>query len=230
MSYRRFLPGIWIIYFTMTACGGGALAQEYSSVTGHISVQRDDGRRVTASGEDIDPSSMVAAHVDLPFDTMVRVTRLDTGSSIVIRINDRPVQQSESVLVLSSAAAGRLRIDRPEEVYVRVDPLRPDPIVLLDTRMGGTDRAEVRKASNPGETVSETELTFTLQIGVFSSEQAARTFADSIEKSWISSAQKGTQGQYRVYFRRFEDEKDARLAQQTLRDSGHPSFLRKIAP
>ena len=43
----------------------------------------------TASGEKFDPSLMTAAHRTLPFGTRVRVTNVQTGQSVTVRINDR---------------------------------------------------------------------------------------------------------------------------------------------
>jgi len=42
----------------------------------------------TANGERFNPDGMTAAHNGLPFNTVVRVTRSDTGASVVVRIND----------------------------------------------------------------------------------------------------------------------------------------------
>src|SRR5690606_13227017 len=44
------------------------------------------GRR-TANGEVFDPSQLTAAHKELPFNTLVRVTNEDNGRSVVVRIN-----------------------------------------------------------------------------------------------------------------------------------------------
>lgn len=44
---------------------------------------------LSASGEVFDQYALTAAHRDLPFDTLVRVTNLDNGRSVVVRINDR---------------------------------------------------------------------------------------------------------------------------------------------
>jgi len=43
----------------------------------------------SANGEVFDQYALTAAHRDLPFDTLVRVTNLDNGRSVVVRINDR---------------------------------------------------------------------------------------------------------------------------------------------
>ena len=43
----------------------------------------------TANGEKFNPDGMTAAHKKLPFNTRVRLTNLENGKSIVVRINDR---------------------------------------------------------------------------------------------------------------------------------------------
>ncbi|WP_119272224.1 septal ring lytic transglycosylase RlpA family protein [Taklimakanibacter deserti] len=45
--------------------------------------------RLTANGEKFNPNGFTAAHRFLKFGTLVRVTNLKTGRSIVVRINDR---------------------------------------------------------------------------------------------------------------------------------------------
>ncbi|WP_246317371.1 septal ring lytic transglycosylase RlpA family protein [Hyphomicrobium methylovorum] len=62
----------------------------------------------TATGETFDPSGMTAAHKTLPFGTRVRVTRVDTGESVVVRINDRGPFKPGRVIDLSKGAAKNL--------------------------------------------------------------------------------------------------------------------------
>ena len=45
--------------------------------------------RLTANGETFDQHALTAAHRTLPFNTHVRVTDLDLGRSVTVRINDR---------------------------------------------------------------------------------------------------------------------------------------------
>jgi len=45
--------------------------------------------RLTANGEIFDQNAMTAAHRSLPFNTRVLVTDLDSGRSVLVRINDR---------------------------------------------------------------------------------------------------------------------------------------------
>ncbi len=59
----------------------------------------------TANGETFDPSQLTAAHRTLPFDTIVRVTNLDNGKVVDVRINDRGPFHEDRVLDVSSGAA-----------------------------------------------------------------------------------------------------------------------------
>jgi rare lipoprotein A len=70
------------------------------------------GRR-TANGERFDMHALTAAHRTLPFGTRVKVTNLDNGRSVVVRINDRGPYVKGRVIDLSKAAARELRfLDR----------------------------------------------------------------------------------------------------------------------
>jgi len=62
------------------------------------------GRR-TASGVPFDMNAMTAAHLTLEFGTMVRVTYLKTGKSVVVEINDRGPHVPGRIIDLSAAAA-----------------------------------------------------------------------------------------------------------------------------
>ena len=74
----------------------------------------------TASGEPYDMWAHTAAHRELPFGTMVRVTHLGTGASTVVRINDRGPFVGGRIIDLSLAAARDLGLDRTGTGRVRI--------------------------------------------------------------------------------------------------------------
>lgn len=80
------------------------------------------GRR-TASGEVFDPSDLTAAHRTLPFGTRVRVTDLETGATVEVRINDRGPFRPGRVIDLSRAAAEALDSLGRGVIDVRIDVL-----------------------------------------------------------------------------------------------------------
>ncbi|PJJ67791.1 septal ring lytic transglycosylase RlpA family protein [Chryseobacterium geocarposphaerae] len=60
--------------------------------------------RKTASGEVFDNSKFTAANRTLPFGTNIKVTNLDNGKSVVVRVNDRGPYHSSRALDMSKAA------------------------------------------------------------------------------------------------------------------------------
>lgn len=80
---------------------------------------RFHGRR-TASGERYDRHDLTAAHRQLPFGTRLRVTRLDNGASVEVRVNDRGPFVAGRVIDLSYAAAKKIGMLRMGVARVRV--------------------------------------------------------------------------------------------------------------
>jgi len=78
----------------------------------------------TATGERFDPSGMTAAHRTLPFGTRVKVTRVDTGDSVVVRINDRGPFKKGRVIDLAQGAARKLGMMDVGLTDVRLEVLK----------------------------------------------------------------------------------------------------------
>ena len=75
----------------------------------------------TANGEVYDKNKFTAAHLTLPFNTLVRVTFLRTGKDVIVRINDRGPYIRGRIIDLSSAAAAEIGL-RPHGVgKVRIE-------------------------------------------------------------------------------------------------------------
>lgn len=62
----------------------------------------------TANGERFDRAVLTAAHRTLPFGTLLRVTNLNTGRSVVVRVNDRGPWVAGREIDLAEAAFGEL--------------------------------------------------------------------------------------------------------------------------
>lgn len=77
----------------------------------------------TASGERFDMRALTAAHRHLPFGARVRVTNLENGRSVVVRINDRGPYGRGRIIDVSKAAAERLGMLRAGVVRVTVEVL-----------------------------------------------------------------------------------------------------------
>ncbi len=79
--------------------------------------------RPTASGEPYHASELTAAHRDWPFGTKVRVTNLDGGRSVVVRINDRGPNASGRLIDLSRSAAEAITMVQAGTARVRLEVL-----------------------------------------------------------------------------------------------------------
>ncbi|MBN2701491.1 MAG: septal ring lytic transglycosylase RlpA family protein [Methylothermaceae bacterium] len=81
----------------------------------------------TASGEPYDMFAMTAAHRTLPIPSYVRVTHLQNGRSVVVKVNDRGPFHSDRIIDLSYAAAVKLGLDKTGTARVEVRAVEPDP-------------------------------------------------------------------------------------------------------
>jgi peptidoglycan lytic transglycosylase len=91
-------------------CLLGVISQPATAKDGHslaATYSQKDGK--TASGESFFPGKLTAAHRSLRFGTIVRVTNLQNGRTVRVRINDRGPFGKGRIIDLSPAAAQQLR-------------------------------------------------------------------------------------------------------------------------
>ena len=81
-----------------------AAAPAYDAL-GYASWYGSESGNRTANGEKFRPGWVTAAHTTLPLPTYVEVTALDTGRTILVRINDRGPMANDQLIALSPAAA-----------------------------------------------------------------------------------------------------------------------------
>ena len=118
----------------------------------------------TASGESYDMYAMTAAHPTLPIPSYARVTALDSGKSVVVRINDRGPFHSNRIIDLSYTAAHKLGLLGRGSGRVRVESLDP------------ADSVAQQQAADPRGGVY-------LQVGAFSSADNARALRDRLSSA-----------------------------------------------
>ncbi|WP_447528513.1 septal ring lytic transglycosylase RlpA family protein [Vreelandella sp. TE19] len=94
----------------------------------------------TSNGEIYDMYKMSAAHRSLPLPTFARVTSLNSGESVIVRVNDRGPFHSDREIDLSYAAAARLGILDNGTGPVRVEAI--DPQQWLASRGGASAPAQ----------------------------------------------------------------------------------------
>ena len=120
------------------------------------------GRR-TSSGETYDMYAMTAAHKSLPLPTYARVTNLDNGKTVTVKINDRGPFHDDRILDLSYAAASKLGILSTGTGRVEVVAIEPRPA---------------------GEIVADTIY---VQVGAFAEKNNAEKLLDRLKQAAITS-------------------------------------------
>ena len=91
--------------------------------------------RLTANGEVYDMHGISAAHTTMPLPSYARVTNLENGRSIVVRVNDRGPYARERIIDLSIGTAKALSFYSNGIARVRVEYLGRAPIDGSDDRM-----------------------------------------------------------------------------------------------
>ena len=88
-------------------------------------VRRSPYRRRTASGDRLDAVRATAAHRSLPLHSLVRVTNLRNGRSVIARINDRGPVSRNLLIDLSPRAADEIDMKRAGIATVAIEPVAP---------------------------------------------------------------------------------------------------------
>ena len=91
--------------------------------------------RLTANGEVFDMHGISAAHPTMPLPSYARVTNLDNGRSIIVRVNDRGPYARNRIIDVSIGAANALRFYGDGLAHVRVEYVGRAPIEGSDDRV-----------------------------------------------------------------------------------------------
>ena len=97
----------------------------------------------TASGEILDTVTATAAHRSLPLASYAKVTNLDSGRSVIVKINDRGPYTRGRIIDLSPRAADALDMKRAGVAPVVIEPLLKlaAPVVAVFQTSGAGDSA-----------------------------------------------------------------------------------------
>lgn len=135
MGSRLVFAVLLCVLVAFSGCSGSTHRKGYIRVTSASRVQKKaqigytfsgdasyygkgfDGKK-TASGEIFDRNAMTCAHRSLPFGTKLKVVRVKTGASVVVRVNDRGPYAKRRVLDLSEAAGKVLGLDKAGHAQV----------------------------------------------------------------------------------------------------------------
>lgn len=177
--------------------------------------------RATSSQEPYDPYAMTAAHKTLPLPTYVRVTNLDNGKKIVVRVNDRGPFHDGRIIDLSFAAAHKLGYANKGTANVIVEAIDPgEPGIEIPPT---PTSIRVAPAADGGRIY--------LQVGAFSDLNAAirlqqRLISDTRAPVGIhSQSENGRSDVHRVRVGPLATEQIAEQMAQQIREAGLGSPL-----
>ncbi|MFC3441564.1 RlpA-like double-psi beta-barrel domain-containing protein [Sphingobium rhizovicinum] len=98
----------------------------YYDEVGYAGVMADGSQSgATATGEVFAASAITAAHKTLPLPSYVEVTALDSGKTILVRVNDRGPMRNDQLIALSPGAIAQLGVSDQGPVAVRVRRVNP---------------------------------------------------------------------------------------------------------
>lgn len=160
----------------------------------------------TANGETYDQNELTAAHKTLPFNTVVKVTNLENGKSVAVRINDRGPYVGNRVIDVSRAAAEQLEMIGPGTAEVRLE------LVSSEVPVGRRVEPEM----------------FTVQLASYTERNQADEYAKRVDGAFVQSALVNGITYYRVFSGRFRDRDDAVRHQRALSRRNIEGFVKQV--
>ncbi|HEY3180920.1 MAG TPA: septal ring lytic transglycosylase RlpA family protein [Casimicrobiaceae bacterium] len=189
----------------------------------------------TSTGEIYDMYKMTAAHPTLPLPCYARVTNVNTGKSVVVRVNDRGPFLHDRIIDLSYAAAHKLGIAQNGSGLVEVEAIVPADLLLADASpplppVTVTDASAVSPA--PDIPLSVSPGGFAVQLGAFANYANAQNFLVHVQNQLASvpveAKVRQVGGLFRVYVGPYPDRDDARRIAERLK--GAFGFVATVAP
>ncbi len=184
----------------------------------------------TSSGETYDMYAMTAAHKSLPLPTYARVTNLDNGQSVVVKINDRGPFHDNRLIDLSYSAAAKLNILDKGTGNVEVRVLQAENNEPATQRVTASNASLPKVTTIPAHTLlpateSTSASSLYLQLGAFSDVTNAKNLqkklADSnFEGVHITQAVNDQQPVYRVRIGPLESAESAKTLTPMLEIHG----------
>jgi rare lipoprotein A len=143
----------------------------------------------TASGETYDMYAMSAAHTTLPIPSYARVTRVATGRSVVVRINDRGPFHQGRIIDLSYAAALKLGFAHLGGAEVELESIEPGQAVT-PTQQAAAPTPPAATTTEQALAAPEPTAAVYVQVGAFSSRDNAESLRSRLEGEfgWLKDA------------------------------------------
>jgi rare lipoprotein A len=152
----------------------------------------------TTSGEPYDMNKMTAAHPTLPIPSYVRVTSVDSGKSVIVRINDRGPFHASRIIDVSYTAAVKLGLVGRGSRQVEIERLFPsDPERIASDRRAASSLAQSaapeiatmmleEKVKSDSAAVAQLAAGFYVQLGSYSRSGTAEAMSEKLSRAGVA--------------------------------------------
>ena len=197
----------------------------------------------TANGETYNMRAITAAHRTLPLPSIVKVTNLENGKSIIARVNDRGPYVKNRIIDVSQKGAELLGYKNKGTAKVKVEILADASKALKEAMLSKNNTSKTYANALPTNKIATTTginkpLTlaqnttlkpaetgpFFVQVGAFSDFNKAQMLADSMKRFGnvsIFEAYLSKDGVYRVRIGAYNSRNEALKILDRLLDYGH---------
>lgn len=206
---------------------------------------KDFHAKKTANGEDYNMHTLTAAHRTLPLPSVVRVTNLANGRTLVLRVNDRGPYAKSRIIDISKRGAELLGYNLQGTTRVRVELLEKESKELKAALLGQAVEPVVAKKVIPQKVIPQKvvpkkeyvaiapkaskpayvsgEKKFYVQAGSFSTSEAAQDLSSKLSKygkSKVAEAVVDGKKFYRVRLGPFNHSEEAEVSLARVRSYG----------
>lgn len=204
--------------------------------------KRYHGRK-TSSGETYDMYGMTGAHTTLPLPSYVRVTNVENGRSVVVRINDRGPFHNARLIDLSYAAAYKLRLIEKGSGMVEVEAIDANNSAMLKPVASAPESGSAKTVTaqveppppvpqptaidGPAQAQADQQITAPpasgdyVQVGAFKYKQNADSLIDKLKNQNLAGNAPVeswyNEGTYRVRLGPFASRQEAEQAAEKIR-------------
>lgn len=184
--YQVFGKQYWVMPSSLGYSATGIASWYGSKFHGHQ----------TSNGEIYNMYSMTAAHKSLPIPTYVKVTNLNNGRHVIVRVNDRGPFHGDRLIDLSYAAATKLGYAKQGTAPVRIDAIDPvawqrskqasvpvayQPAHQPSPATGASTQARLTTAALNTRSLAATMDNIYVQVGAFASFESANRLKQQVE-------------------------------------------------
>lgn len=166
--------------------------------------------RKTSNGETYNMYGLTAAHKTLPLGTWLKVTNLENGKTVNVRVNDRGPFVKGRIIDLSYTAAKTIDMTLKGTAPVRITVIKnktappPSKTVQQDTKQG---------------------VHYCVQTGSFASRKNAESFMSDLDKSFSNVHVSQVNGTWKVRIGKYTSRDRADIIKQQLIQDGFSAFI-----